>query len=420
MTFDPATFQFVVVGALALKLGAELCLEGLDRREILRHAGRVPEAFRGVMSEETYRKAVAYSLAGGRFSQVRLIWDALVLGIALFSGWLPALFRQFQNVLGSSAWAMAAFCALASWLISLPGLPLDWWRQFKLEQRFGFNTSTQRTWWADQAKGLALLVALMFPLLWLLFKLIEWAGAAWWIWGWAATLGFQCVLMAVYPMLIMPWFNRFTPLPEGALRERLLALSRRTDFPVRSIQVMDGSRRSRHSNAFFAGLGRFRKIVMFDTLIEQLAEPELEAVLAHEIGHYKKKHIVKMLVVSAVSLLAGFYVLGRLAVSPWFYQAFGFSVGSFAPAFVLFGLVSGLFTFWLSPIMNFASRRHEYEADAYAAEALGEPHSLIGALRKLEEKNLSNLTPHWLYSVFYYSHPKLLERERALANSPKT
>jgi STE24 endopeptidase len=220
------------------------------------------------------------------------------------------------------------------------------------------------------------------------------------------------------PVLILPLFNKFTPLPEGALRERLLALARKTSFRAQSIQVMDGSKRSQHSNAFFTGFGRFRKIVLLDTLVGQLAEAEMEAVLAHEIGHFKKKHVVKMVCLSAAGLLAGLYLVSWLARQAWFYRAFGFAPGGLAPAFLLFGLVSGAATFWLSPLVNLWSRHCEYQADAFAAATMGEPGSLIGALRKLSQKNLSNLTPHPLYSGFHYSHPTLLERERALRPKP--
>jgi STE24 endopeptidase len=219
------------------------------------------------------------------------------------------------------------------------------------------------------------------------------------------------------PVLILPLFNKFTPLPDGNLRERLLALANRTRFRAKNIVVMDGSKRSRHSNAFFTGFGRFRKIVLFDTLIQQLTELELEAVLAHEIGHFKKKHIPKMLLLSAFTSLAGFYLVSLLARQDWFYSAFGFPSGSLAPALLLFGLLSGVATFWFSPLAHAWSRRYEYQADAFAAAVMREARPLIGALRKLNEKNLGNLTPHPLYSGFYYSHPTLLERERALAET---
>jgi STE24 endopeptidase len=224
------------------------------------------------------------------------------------------------------------------------------------------------------------------------------------------------------PVLILPLFNKLTPLPDGSLRERLLALATRTRFRAASIQVMDGSKRSKHSNAFFTGFGRFRKIVLFDTLITQLSEPELEAVLAHEIGHWRKRHIPKLLTLSALGSLLAFLFIGWLAGQPWFGGAFGFTTGGelaftlagITPTLLLFILLSGVVMFWFGPLGHWLTRRYEYEADAYAKNIIGQAEPLVGALRKLNEKNLSNLTPHPLYSSFYYSHPTLLERERAL------
>jgi STE24 endopeptidase len=254
-------------------------------------------------------------------------------------------------------------------------------------------------------------------LLVLILFLVGWTGAYWWLWAWGALMGFQLLIALLAPVLILPLFNKFAPLPEGSLRERLLNLARRTNFRAKSIQVMDGSKRSRHSNAFFTGFGGFRRIVLFDTLIQQLLEPELEAVLAHEIGHFKKKHIPKMLLASALGSLVGFYILSWLANQAWFYRAFDFPPGKVATALLLFGLLSGVATFWFSPLIHWWSRRYEYQADAFAARTMSEPRSLISALRKLNEKNLSNLTPHPLYSGFYYSHPTLLEREQALSHA---
>jgi len=269
-------------------------------------------------------------------------------------------------------------------------------------------------------EGLVLGVALGYPLLVLVLKLVEWTGRWWWLWAWGALMGFQLIMAVLAPVVILPLFNKFTPLPEGSLRERLLKLAERTRFRARSIQVMDGSKRSRHSNAFFTGFGRFRKIVLFDTLIQQLVESELEAVLAHEIGHFKKKHIPKMLAASALTSLGGFYLLSLLAGQEWFYRSFGFEPGNIAPALLLFGLLSGVVTFWFSPLAHWWSRRYEYQADCFAGKVMNESKSLIGALRKLNEKNLSNLTPHPFYSSFYYSHPTLLEREKALAQAAVT
>jgi STE24 endopeptidase len=406
----------VVAGCIVAKWAAEFGLEALNRWHVVARAGAVPEAFKGVVDEATYAKSVQYTLAKGRLGKVEAAYDAAVLLVVLFSGVLPWGFGACRGWLGNSCWAMAGFLLAVGIALSLPGLPLAWYDQFRLEERFGFNTTTQRLWWADRVKGVLLGVALGYPLLALVLKLVEWTGPWWWLWAWGAVLGFQLLMVVLAPVLILPLFNKFTPLPEGSLRERLLKLAEQTRFRARSIQVMDGSKRSRHSNAFFTGFGGFRKIVLFDTLIQQLGESELAAVLAHEIGHFKKKHIPKMLAASAIGSLAGFYLVSLLAGQDWFYGAFGFASGNIVPALLLFGLLSGVVTFWFSPVAHWWSRRYEYQADAFAAGVMSEPDSLIGALRKLNEKNLSNLTPHPLYSGFYYSHPTLLEREQALAH----
>jgi STE24 endopeptidase len=229
--------------------------------------------------------------------------------------------------------------------------------------------------------------------------------------------GFQLVMIVVYPMWILPWFNKLTPLPEGELRTRLLDLAVRAKFQAQTIQVMDGSKRSGHSNAFFTGFGRWRRIVLFDTLMQQLDPAELEAVLAHEIGHYKLGHIPRMLAVSALLTLGGFWLVGWVANTPAVLQAFGFTTANVAVAFLLLSLLGGMFGFWLSPVTNLFSRRHEYQADAFAREAIGGAAAMIGALHKLTRENLSNLTPHPLFSAFYYSHPTLAEREAALRSA---
>jgi len=405
----------LVAGLILLKLAAQLWLARLNQRHVIAHAETVPTAFKETMDKATCAKSIEYTLAKSRLSQFEDIYDTIILLLVLFSGVLPLAFHLFQQHVGTAAWVMAAFLFAAGVVLASPGLPVEWFAQFRLEARFGFNTTTPITWWLDRLKGFLLALVLGYPLLALVLKFVEWTGDSWWLCAWGAVLAFQLVMVVLAPVLILPLFNIFTLLPDGSLRERLLKLADRTDFRAQSIQVMDGSKRSRHSNAFFTGFGRFRRIVLFDTLVGQLAGPELEAVLAHEIGHYKKKHIVKMLAWSAVSSLAGFYVIAILAKQEWFYHAFGFEPGNLAPALLLFGLLAGSVTFWLSPLLHAWSRRYEFQADAFAAQVMNEPSSLIGALRKLAEKNLSNLTPHPIYSGFYYSHPTLLEREQALA-----
>jgi STE24 endopeptidase len=338
-----------------------------------------------------------------------------VLGLALTSGVLPLLFARVTGWGAPDAvWSHAIFILLAVALLGVPSLPFDWWETFHLEARFGFNKATPRLWLLDKLKGAALALAIGFPLLWLLLSLVHWVGETWWLWGFALLFAFQLLMLVLYPKLILPLFNKLTPLPEGELRTRLLALGERAGFRAKTIEVMDGSKRSGHSNAFFTGFGRFRRIVLFDTLIAQLGAEELEAVLAHEIGHYRRGHIPKMIAVSAAMQLAGFALIAWLAGSAWFNTGFGFPAGALAPAFLLFGLLSGVVTFWLSPLMNFFSRKHEYEADAFARETMGGAAAMTGALRKLAQKNLTNLTPHPWFSAFFYSHPTLVERERAL------
>lgn len=414
------SFAVIALVLILARAVAELWLSRLNRRHVCAHTNEVPPAFRRIMDESTYRRSIDYTLAKNRFGNIVNVFDAVVLIAVLFSGLLPWALGKFSASFGTSISAMASFLFLAGITLTIPGLPFDWYAQFKIEERFGFNTTSMKMWIVDRLKGLLLAVLFGYPLLVLVLKLIEWTGANWWLWATAVVVAFQLLVLLIAPVIIMPLFNKFTPLREGALRERLFALARRTSFPTRSIEVMDGSKRSHHSNAFFTGFGRFRKIVLFDTLIAQLTDLELESVLAHEIGHYKKRHVVKLLGVSIAGIVIAFAAIAWLARQPWFYHAFsfehrvGFAATNVIPAMLLFALLAGTITFWVSPFIHIWSRRFEYDADAFAGATMGEPQSLIQALRKLSEKNLSNLTPHPFYSSFYYSHPTLLERERAL------
>lgn len=410
----------VVLLLIAVRLVAQLVLSTLNRAEVRRHAREAPPAVAAVVDPETYKKSVAYTLAKNRLGVVELVFDAVILAAVLTSGLLPWLFAHISAWSPDGAWDDALFILITGLLLGLPGLPLDWWEQFRLEARFGFNKSTPALWITDKLKGLVLALVIGFPLLWALLSLVRVAGGAWWVWGFALFFGFQLLMMVLYPRLILPLFNKLTPLPDGELRTRLLSLAERTGFRASTIEVIDGSKRSGHSNAYFTGFGRFRRIVLFDTLIEQLTPEELEAVLAHEVGHYRCGHIPKMLAVSAATVFGGFALIAWLAGSAWFNPGFGLPAGALAPAFLLFGLLSGLATFWLTPLGGYFSRKHEYEADAFARKAMGGPAPLVAALRKLSGKNLSNLTPHPLFSAFYYSHPTLAEREAALeAGNPK-
>jgi STE24 endopeptidase len=400
---------------IALRLTGELVLSALNRAEVRRHAAAAPPAVAAIMDAATYAKAVGYTLEKSRFGVVTEIFDTLVLLLAVGGGILPWMFAHVVAWGAPGAiWSHALFILLAVLLLSVPSLPFEWFDQFGLEQKYGFNNSSAGLWVSDKLKGTAISILLAFPLLWALLSLVRWVGPAWWVWGAGLVFGFMLVMTILAPKVIVPLFNKLTPLPEGGLRTRLMALADRTGFRAQTIEVIDGSKRSGHSNAYFTGFGRFRRIVLFDTLIAQLTPEELEAVLAHEIGHYRRGHIPRMFGLTAVMILAGFAVIAWLARSPWFNLSFGFPADELAPSFLLFGLLSGSVMFWLSPLTNALSRKHEYEADAFAAQAVGGPDSLVAALRKLAQKNLSNLTPHPWFSTFYYSHPTLVERERVL------
>ena len=409
------SFAFVALGLILIRYFFELCLDGVNAAHVRKHSAEVPKAFREIMDAATYKKSVQYTLAKARFGTVSDSYSTAVLCVLLFSGFLASLFAQVVERTGQSAWGLAIALWAVILLMSLLSLPFSWCSQFRLEEQFGFNNSTQRTWWSDQVKGVALSFAIGVPLLALILWLVGASGDYWWLWAWGVVVVFQLLMSVLAAIFILPLFNKFTPLPEGSLKDRLKNLAERTGFINAGIQVMDGSKRSKHSNAFFTGLGKGRRIALFDTLVEQMSEQELEAVLAHEIGHYKLRHVPKMITWSFVTTLAGFWGLSLLAGQSWFTGAFGFgSEAGIAPAFLLFALLAGTVTFWLSPLSSLWSRKFEYEADAFAADAVNTSESMITALRKLNRENLSNLTPHPWYSGFHYDHPALLERESAL------
>jgi STE24 endopeptidase len=407
--------QILAILFIALRWLAHLVLRRLNENHALSHQDKIPVAVASVMDFETYQKSIRYTLARSKFDFWEDSYSTLVLATVLLSGWLPISFSWFNSPEGIQPVPMTLWILSVGFAFSLLSLPLDWWAQFRLEQRFGFNTSTLKLWVVDRLKGFFLGLALGFPLLWIILKWVHWMGSYWWLGAWSTLFLFQLVLVALAPILILPLFNKFTPLPEGSLRDRLLALGQRTGFNARTILVADGSRRSRHANAYFTGFGRFRKIVLYDTLIQQMNEEEIEAVLAHEIGHAQLKHIPKMLALNLALTFLGFFALGWLSAQPSFLLAFGFPAeAGVGPALLLFGLLAGTVTFWFSPVLNALSRRYEYQADRYARISVGSPTPLIQALHKLSEKNLSNLVPHPLYSAVHYSHPNLVEREAAL------
>ena len=415
-----STFATITLGLILIRYCFEFWLDALNAAHVRAHADEVPEAFQGTMDRETYKKSVRYTLCKARFGSISDTYSTALLCILLFSDSMANMFELIVKSTGESHWGLALALWIVILIISLLNLPFAWHSQFRIEERFDFNSSTQGTWWMDQAKAIVLSLIIGVPLLALILWLVASSGEYWWLWAWGAVVVFQLSMSVLAPIFILPLFNKFTSLPDGLLKDRLNDLAKRTGFINAGIQVMDGSKRTKHSNAFFTGLGSARKIALFDTLLEQLNEEELEAVLAHEIGHYKLRHVPKMIAWSFITSLAGFWVLSLLAQQNWFAGSFGFSGGtSHAPAFLLFGLLAGTVTFWLSPLSSFWSRKFEYEADAFATDAIRNSEPMVTALRKLSRENLANLTPHPWYSGFHYDHPALLEREAALkANNP--
>ena len=414
---DPnIAFGTIALCLIIIRYGFEFWLDHLNTTHVRKNAKSVPEAFKEIMDDQTYQKSVEYTLAKARHGTILDSYSTGLLILILFTGIIAETFTYITDFIGGSEFAAASAIWLIIWILQALSLPFSWYSQFQIEEKFGFNNSTQKTWWADQSKGLILSFIIGVPLLWLVLLTQKAGGEFWWIWVWAIIVVFQLIMSIITPIFILPIFNKFTPLPDGELKNRLNNLAERTGFINAGIQVMDGSRRSNHSNAFFTGLGKGRKIALFDTLINQLNEKELEAVLAHEIGHYKLKHVPKMIIWSFGLTLAGLYLLDLIAQQSEFVKAFGFpSEGyGFGPAFILFLLLSSNITFWLTPISSFWSRKFEYQADKFAASVIGSNLPMVTALRRLNEKNLSNLTPHPLYSGFHYDHPTLIERETSL------
>ena len=408
----------IILGLLAAKTAVEIFLSFLNLQEGRRKRGAVPVAFLNVINQEDYDKTLDYTSAKQRFGILSEVFDAILLAV-LILGVLPWTYGILAEILPSGLGWSALLMILLILVLSLPSLPLEWWMQFRIEERFGFNKSTKQLWVVDKIKGFFVAVILAWPLLVSLFWVFENFRENWWIWGWGLFFGFQLVMTVLYPMCILPLFNKLTPLEDGDLRKSLMNLADRAGFEAQTIQVIDGSKRSAHSNAYFTGFGKFRRIVLYDTLIDHLTPRELMAVLAHEIGHYKKGHVPQMLIVSAVMSLGGFWLINWLTKQDWLRDQFGFGGvegrPEFLPALLIFSLCMGVFTFWLGPIFNFWSRKNEYEADDFAREVMdGDAQALVNALRGLHAKNLSNLVPHPAYSFFHYSHPTLLEREAAL------
>ncbi len=397
-----------------LDFGWDLTLTLLNLGHVRRNAYAVPPAFAGVVDAQTHERSVSYTLVHGRFG--------LVSGAVSSAALLAIVLTGFFGVLDSAARSLPLhpylqgilFIAAVSLVFGAIRLPFTLYSTFTIEARFGFNKTTPKLFVIDMLKGLAISAAIGIPVLLALFWFMDRTGPFWWIWAFAAMTAFQLVMSILAPLVIAPMFNKFTPLPDGPLKEKIVELADRLRFRTKGIFVVDSSKRSRHSNAYFTGLGRAKRIVLFDTLVSSNTEEEIVSVLAHEIGHEKRHHVTKGLAVSVAISLAGFWILSLLVHWPPLYQAFGFAQPGYHSLLVLVAFCSGPFTFFLQPLFTMRSRKQEYEADRFAVKSVGTAAGLKSALLRLSKDNLSNLSPHPLYSFFHYSHPTLAERIAAL------
>lgn len=418
MQSDTLTLAFVA--ALLASLATKLWLATRQMRHVAAHRDTVPAAFADTVTLAAHRKAADYTLAKGRLGLL-----ALALGTTVLLGWTllggldalnTLLLNNVQPRLGDLGYQLALLVAFVL-IGSLIELPLDWYSTFRVEQQFGFNRMTLRLWLADLAKGTAVGALIGLPLAAGILWIMGHSGGLWWLYAWLAWVGFNLVLLVLYPTVIAPMFNKFEPLPDEALKTRVQALMQRCGFAAKGLFVMDGSKRSAHANAYFTGLGAAKRVVFFDTLLQRLSPGEVEAVLAHELGHFKRRHVVKRMVAIFAMSLLGLALLGWLAGQSSFYAGLGVALNLGAPndalALILFMLVLPPFTFFISPLMAHVSRVHEFEADAYAC-AQTDGRDLARALLKLHEDNAATLTPDPLYARFYYSHPPASERLAAL------
>jgi STE24 endopeptidase len=398
------TFSWIFLLALGVSLALKLWLARRQLQNVAANRGRVPDAFADSIQLEAHQKAADYTITNTLQGRLELVYNSLLLvGWTLGGGlqWLDSSWQQFGwgSISTGVAMLVSAFMIMA-----LLELPFSLYHTFVIEERFGFNKTTPATFIGDMAKQALLMLILGVPLAWAALWLMQESGHLWWLYLWLLWAGFSLLMLWAYPAVIAPLFNKFTLLDDEKLQHRIQSLLDRCGFRSRGIYVMDGSRRSGHGNAYFTGMGQNKRIVFFDTLLKTLEADEIEAVLAHELGHFKRKHVQKRIVTMMLMSLAGLALLGWLIEQNWFYQGLGVQQPSNHLALLLFLMVSPVFTIFLQPLFSWFSRRHEFEADDYAATQASAA-DLIRALVKMYKENASTLTPDPLYSAFYDSHP---------------
>lgn len=417
---DSHSFSLLFAAFLLATLAIKLWLSSRQLRHVASHRNAVPEQFAAKIPLAAHQKAADYTIAKTKLKIVMLVVNAVVLvGFTLLGGlqWLSA---TLSSALGGGMAYQLALVASVTMISGAIDLPFDYYKQFTLEERFGFNKMTPALFFSDLIKHSIVGAAIGLPLLWVTLALMEKAGALWWLYAWLLWCGFQIFMLGFYQTLIAPMFNKFTPLEDESLRARIEGLMQRVGFASKGLFVMDGSRRSAHGNAYFSGFGAAKRIVFFDTLLSRLAPNEIEAVLAHELGHFKLNHVIKRIAVMFLVSLGFLALLGFLKTQAWFYTGLGVTPllegSNDAMALILFMFALPVFTFLLSPLLSITSRKNEFEADAFAAKH-SNSQDLISALVKLYEDNASTLTPDPLHSAFYDSHPPASVRVQRLLSA---
>ncbi len=414
---DSHSFSLLFAALLLATLAVKLWLASRQVRHVALHRDKVPERFASRIPLAAHQKAADYTIAKTRLKIMLLTVNAaVVLGFTLLGG-LQWLSEQLAVLAGAGMAYQIALIAAVSVISGAIDLPFDYYKQFRLEERFGFNKMTPGLFFSDLVKQSIVGALIGLPLVWVTLTLMDKAGSLWWLYAWFIWCGFQIFMLGFYQTLIAPLFNKFTPLEDASLRERIEGLMQRVGFASKGLFVMDGSRRSAHGNAYFSGFGAAKRIVFFDTLLSRLAPNEIEAVLAHELGHFKLNHVIKRIGVMFVISLGFLALLGWLKGQTWFYTGLGVTprmdAGNDAMALILFMFALPVFTFLLSPLLSITSRKNEFEADAFAAKH-SNSQDLVSALVKLYEDNASTLTPDPLHSAFYDSHPPASVRVQRL------
>jgi len=401
------TFTYIFLIALIVSYSLQFWLSFRQKDYVSSHRDTVPDAFKDKVSLEEHQKAADYTAEKGKLSDLDSVLGIVFLLVLTLGGVIDLVFKSWADF-GLSP-IMTGLGAMASIFIAMTilELPTSYYQTFVIEEKYGFNKSTLQQFFKDQAISMGLVFAIGMPLLVLILWVMDSIGSLWWLWAWAILMSFSLLMSWLFPTVIAPLFNKFTPMEAGTLKDRIQGLLERCGFNSQGIFIMDGSKRSGHGNAYFTGMGKNKRIVFFDTLIESLDDEELEAVLAHELGHFKCKHVIKMLVASSITTLISFAILGWLITEPWFFSGLGVNYVtqySNAAALLLFTLVSPVFTPFMQPISAYFQRKFEFEADDFAANN-AKATKMISGLVKLYQENASTLTPDPLYSAFHYSHP---------------